>query len=310
LVGGVFLPLLLVFFVLFGSHGVAQSSDPEPAESSQLSGQLDSLGMASKREFVPTWYDMFANIPRDWSRYYKITIVPDKIPAALAITGLTAALIYSDHDSYQASSQWYHSSGFVKSASDFFEYLGDGKPQFGLAAAFGAYGFIARDHRALRVASQTVQVILACGTVVQLLKHITGRESPFVSTSPRGVWRFFPNQIEYHKHVPQYDAFPSGHIATALATLTVVSENYPEERWMKPVGYVVVGLIGVSMANTGIHWYSDYPLGLALGYSFGMLAAHPEGWNAAKAEDGNSVKLTMMPMISPARTGIGIALSF
>ena len=303
-------PLFLSIVIIMSDRGIAQSGDPEPAQPGKLTGQLDSVRTVSKLDLVPTWYDMFANIPRDWSRYYKITIVPAEIPAALAITGLTAALIYSDHDTYQASSNWYHSSGVVKSASDFFEYLGDGKPQFGLAAAFGAYGFIANDHRALRVASQTVQVILACGTVIQVLKHVTGRESPFVATSPRGVWRFFPNQIEYHKHVPHYDAFPSGHIATALATITVVSENYPEERWMKPVGYTVVGLIGVAMANTGIHWYSDYPLGLALGYSFGMLAAHPEGWNSAQAEDGNSVKLTMMPMISPTRTGIGIALSF
>jgi hypothetical protein len=296
--------------IILAARGVAQSGDAETAGTNQLQGRIDSMQTVSKQNLVPTWYDMFANIPRDWSRYYRITIIPDKIPAALAITGLTAALIYSDHDSYQASSNWYHSSGFVKSGSDFFEYLGDGKPQFGLAAAFGAYGLVAGDHRALRVASQTVEVILACGTVVQLLKHITGRESPFVSTSPRGVWRFFPNQIDYHKHVPHYDAFPSGHIATALATLTVVSENYPEERWMKPVGYVVVGLIGVSMANTGIHWYSDYPLGLALGYSFGMLAAHPEGWSSEKADNSNSVKLTMMPIVSPVRTGIGVALSF
>ena len=288
---------------------IAQSGDPELAHP-KATEQIDSMRTLSKRELLPTWYDMFANIPHDWSRYYKITITPDKIPAALAITGLTAALIYSDHDTYQASSNWYHSSGLVKSASDFFEYLGDGKPQFGLAAAFGAYGFIANDHRALRVASQTVEVILACGTVVQVLKHVTGRESPFVSTSPRGVWRFFPNQIEYHKHVPHYDAFPSGHIATALATITVVSENYPEERWLKPVGYTVVGLIGIAMANTGIHWYSDYPLGLALGYSFGMLVSHPEGWKPVEAEDGNPVKLTMMPVISPVRTGIGIELSF
>src|SRR5664279_4126820 len=50
----------------------------------------------------------------------------------------------------------------------------------GLAAAFAAYGFIAGDNRALRTGSQIVETILASGTVVQVLKHITGRESPFV----------------------------------------------------------------------------------------------------------------------------------
>jgi hypothetical protein len=187
--------------------------------------------------------------------------------------------------------------------------IGDGKTQFGLAAAFGVYGFAAKDGRALRTASQTVEVILACGTVVQVLKHLTGRESPFVSTEPRGKWQLLPNQIENAKHVPRYDAYPSGHVATALATVTVVAENYSEVGWIRPVGYTLVGLLAVAMGNTGIHWYSDYPLGLALGYSFGMVVAHPQEANPGES-DKVPTKLSFAPMIEQSGGGIRLVMTF
>jgi membrane-associated PAP2 superfamily phosphatase len=181
-------------------------------------------------------------------------------------------------------------------------FLGDGRPQFGVAAAFGLWGVAASDHRALTTASQTVEVILACGTVVQVLKHITGRQSPFVSSRPGGVWDFFPNQIEYHKHVPRFDAYPSGHIATTLATVTVIAENYPEWWWVRPVGYAVTAALGISMVNTGIHWYSDYPLGLFLGYSFGMIVSHPENVSVGHPFEG----LSIAPLVLPSGGGVSL----
>jgi membrane-associated PAP2 superfamily phosphatase len=252
---------------------------------------------------------MFANIPRDWERYPQVAFRTNTVPAIIGLTALTGVLIVTDEDTWRMSDRWYRSSPVVKSASNFFEYLGDGRPQFGLAAGFALYGFAANDQRALRTASQTVEVILACGTVVQVLKHITGRQSPFLSTRTGGRWDFFPNQIEYHKHVPAYDAFPSGHIATALATVTVVVENYPEWTWARPVGYTIVGLIGISMANTGIHWYSDYPLGLILGYMFGMLASHPEGWMSDVGARASRGLLSVSPLLTDRAVGFRMAFS-
>lgn len=258
------------------------------------------------------WYTMFERIPGDWVRYANTTFREENIPAMFAMTALTAFTIATDQPVYDWSDRWYRSSGFVKTASDVFVYVGDGKPQFGLAAAFGAFGFLMDDQRALRTASQIVEVILACGTVIQVLKHITGRESPFVSTRLNGRWVFFPNQIEYHKHVPHYDAFPSGHIATTLATLTVVMENYPEWKpWLKPIGYTIVALVGVGLSNTGIHWWSDFPLGLALGYQFGMIVSHPDGFDVAASEEKSGPKLSLLPHISPVLgSGVKLQLKF
>jgi membrane-associated phospholipid phosphatase len=283
-------------------YGQVQTPDSSadlapPASEREALTQPDHREQSSREPYVPEWYGMFANIPGDWTRFAGKTFTVENIPGFVGMAGLTVALIATDEQTWRLSERWYNSSATVQRLSDFFVYIGDGRPQFGLAAGFALWGFAAGDKRALTTGSQLVQAILSCGIVVQTLKHMTGRESPFLETRPGGNWDFFPNQITYHKHVPKYDAYPSGHIATALATVTVVAENYPEWTWVKPVGYLVVSLIGVGMANTGIHWYSDYPLGLFLGYSFGMLAAHPVG--VGRSADGSiAASVTFAPVFT------------
>ena len=237
----------------------------------------DTTKMAALGDQPPKWHEFISRIPGDFSDFLNITFRSNKIPLYLGTGILTGILIATDDWSWRESDRWYKGSNFVKSASDIFVDFGDGKSQFGLGAGFAAYGFIAGDNKALRTGSQIVQAVLASGFAVQILKHITGRESPFVSTAPGGKWNFFPNQIEYHKHVPHYDAYPSGHLTTSIATVIVIAENYPNQEWIKPLGYLISAGIAVGMVNTGIHWYSDYPLAIILGYSFGMLASHPEG---------------------------------
>ncbi len=256
---------------------------------------------------MPEWHSMFTRLPDDWMRFARSTFRLKTIPTMVGMTVLTAVLVATDDESWRLSDRLYKSSSLARGASDMLEDIGDGRPQFGLAAGFAVYGLAMGDKRSLRTGSQLVECILACGVVVQVLKHVTGRESPVVSTGPGGKWVILPNQIEYHKHVPHFDAFPSGHIATSIATVTVVAENYPEWTWVRPVGYTIVGMIGVAMANTGIHWYSDYPLGLALGYSFGMLAAHPD---LHDDEANENPAVSVAPALSTQGTGISLSITF
>lgn len=301
------------FLGLFAATVFAQPLAGEAAADSNAAPlETDSLQvmLSEPRTQNLQWYTMFERIPGDWVRWANMTFREERIPAMVAMTALTAAAIATDQPVWEVSDRWYKSSNTVKVISDVFVYIGDGRPQFGLAAAFGLYGFWKQDERALRTASQLVQTILACGTVIQVMKHITGRESPFVSSRTNGRWVFFPDQVEYHKKVPYYDAFPSGHIATATATLVVVMENYPEWKpWLKPLAYVIIAGIGVGLSNVGIHWWSDYPLGIALGYQFGMIAAHPEGLEVVKGEN-NTPKLSVMPEVSPVRQGVRFTLNF
>lgn len=152
-------------------------------------------------------------------------------------------------------------------------FLGDGLTHFSIAGGFLAVGAMRGDNRALQTASQMVEGIVANGVVVQVLKHATGRENPNTGTAKNGKWRLFPNQKDYAKHVNKYDAFPSGHLSTAMVTVTVIAENYPEKRWVRPLGYALMSGLAFQMVNNGVHWVSDYPLALYLGHRFGMIAA-------------------------------------
>ncbi len=290
--------------------GIISSTDSSNARLSSVYPAEDSISRAGIDRSQLKWYDMFARIPSDWVHYSEETFRVDNISAIAGMAVLTAGLIATDYETWQIEKKWYDKSPVFKTVSDMFVFTGDGKFQFGIVGIFAAHGFIFNDARAVRTASQTTEAILACGGVVQLLKHITGRESPYVSTKRTGAWRFFPNQLDYMKHVPNYDAFPSGHIATAMTTLIVISENYPEVKWLKPAGFVALGVISSSLVAAGIHWWSDIPLGLALGYSFAELAANPAGVRIGDSEAGSEVRLSMAPVIFPAGAGVRVTLSF
>jgi hypothetical protein len=255
------------------------------------------------------WYTMFSNIPRDWGRWYDISFRKERANEWLIIGGLTVATVITDDITYTPSAKFYHSSAQAKKWSDFCANIGDGTTQFALAGSFGAYGLFFNDQKALRTGSQIVQAVLASGAVIQVLKHVTGRESPFVRSTPTGVWKILPNQIDYHRRVPFFDAYPSGHICTSLATVIVIAENYPDVKWIRPAGYAFTTLVGLGMLSNGIHWVSDYPLGLFIGYYFGMLAAHPEGVPVAESEDGR-LKVHILPYIGPIGTGAIISMTF
>ena len=153
-----------------------------------------------------------------------------------------------------------------------FYYLGDGWTHLTVATSFWVYGGLKKDNRALQTSSQLGEAIFSTGLVVQGLKRLTGRQSPYVATQDRGEWHLFPSYSRYQSFVPNYDAFPTGHLATAMATVTVIADNYPEYHFIRPVGYSLMGLLGYAMLNNGVHWASDYPVGIALGYAFAKIA--------------------------------------
>jgi hypothetical protein len=156
--------------------------------------------------------------------------------------------------------------------------LGEGIPPLLISGGLYTYGLIKNDYRARSTSSQIAQVIITMGIATQTIKRITGRESPFRATADGGRWSPFPSFKTYNNNVSRYDAFPSGHMATMMATLVVFSDNYPEKRWIRPVGYAIMALSGLAMMNTEVHWISDYPLAIGLGYVFGKATVKLNRW--------------------------------
>jgi len=151
-------------------------------------------------------------------------------------------------------------------------FIGDGWLQTFTAATFAIHGAISDDNRALQTASQIMKSLIAGSIPTQIIKRATGREDPNRTSAYRGAWR--PFNKNYSKDVSAYDAVPSGHIMAVTSTLTVIDSNYPEYRSIiRPLGFTLLTLVGFQMVNIGVHWVSDYPLGMAIGYVFGKTAS-------------------------------------
>jgi len=149
--------------------------------------------------------------------------------------------------------------------------IGEGGTSMMLAGGLWIYGKIQKDRRAISTANDLAETFVTMGVTTQIIKRITGRESPFLATQNGGRWTPFPSFAEYQRNTSAYDAFPSGHLATLMATVTVLSYNYPEKKWIKPVGYTLMFLSGWAMMNTEVHWAGDYPLAIAIGYLSGKV---------------------------------------
>lgn len=196
--------------------------------------------------------------------------------------GLERERVFTDVIKFNLGSQEVNVYQAPGNFNSFVYQIGEGLPSLMISGGLALYGVIKKDYRARSTANQMVQTFIVMGVSTQLLKRVFGRESPFMATVDGGRWRPFPNWGDYQKSVPRYDAFPSGHMATMMATVTVISDNYPEKRWIKPVGYCLMGLVGLSMMNNGVHWAGDYPLAIGLGYVVGKVTVKMNRWVKGK----------------------------
>jgi hypothetical protein len=214
---------------------------------------------------------------------------PSNIPAMMGVAVSTAVLIAADEQVLaetgaaagrvdlpqnhpSAKSAWGHSSNVPHDGRVRLYFLGDG-----MARSFwrrvSPHEGLADDMRAR--ASEVIEALLVSGTVTQTLKHVAGRQTPSEATVPRGRWRPFAPLSAYSANVPAYDAFPSGHLASTMATLTVVAMNYHEHKFIWPVSIATMGVLSFAMVNNGVHWASDYPLALAIGGVVSKTVATP-----------------------------------
>ncbi len=218
-----------------------------------------------------TWHQMFTNVPSDYAGFFHNSLKTKEIPAYLTIGTLTGTLMLIDQQGWKYNNQLYRKSNVVHNISDFMINAGDGRYQLLTAALFAVPGIVFHDKAALKTGSNIAEAVITTGLCVQMLKRISGRQSPSASTENGGDWNPFPSFKQYQKNQPAFYSFPSGHLSTATAVITVIANNYPDIKWIKPVGYSMLGLLSLSLVNEGMHWYSDFPLAFFLGYTFGNI---------------------------------------
>jgi membrane-associated phospholipid phosphatase len=258
---------------------------------------------------------IFTEIPDTSTKTLKKSFSRESIPYWGAIVGSTALLYQYDEEIYAEAQRkgrdWgignkdatrpivsYGGQELVRFPSDtgsFFYFLGDGWMHAGIGGAFLGVGHFSDDNYAYNSGIMLWHGMVVSTIFNQALKRSFGRESPEVSTHPRGSWKLFPSFNEYNQRTATYDAMPSGHVMTATLTFTIISERYPQyNKYVYPVGGLWISALMFEMVNNGVHWASDYPLGIAMGYIFGKMATKM-GKKESEIKPGESSSWNVVP---------------
>lgn len=245
--------------------------------------------------YKPRPFEFIKNVPSDLAMFGKAVVAKKNLPTLGLLIGSTAVLVALDQpllDAAQQFGRFIHldpshkfkrvsiNIGGLKAPlvdvpqnlNSVLYFIGEGWPSILAAGGFFGYGILKDDYRARQTSSELAEMFFTLAITCQTLKRVTGRQSPMNSSTPGGEWHPLTNPSVYAANVSNFDAFPSGHLATVMATITILSGNYPDNKYIKPVGYSVMGLVGFAMMNNGVHWAGDYPIAIAIGYTCGKIA--------------------------------------
>ena len=243
----------------------------------------------------PALFACIKNAPKDFVAIVKAPFKKSDLKNIAVLVGATVSLIIADQAIYKGvrnfsdkihlqpaeknKTLWSLSAGSTKivllkipqNLNTGLYNVGQGFTTMLIAGGFYIQGKISKTSSSLQTASDLTESFISLGMVTQLLKYASGREVPGQATNHGGRWRPFPSVSSFQNNKSRYDAFPSGHLSTLMATVTILSNNYPGKKWIKPVGYTLIALSGYAMINNGVHWAGDYPLAIGLGYLTGNI---------------------------------------
>lgn len=240
----------------------------------------------------PKFSDCITKIPKDLVGTFHKMGEPENLVALGVSVLTTAVLIPSDQTILEKSRNLgeklglkseaiYNNFGPLSNippnATSGIYLVGNGTTPILLSIGFATYGLIKNDYRSLNTASGLIESLAVSGVFSQTIKRVSGRQSPAPALAdgyPGGDWNPFPSFSAFAKHTPNYDAFPSGHMMTATSALYVIMGNYPEVKWIKPVGFTLIGVLGFEMIQANVHWASDYPIAMVMGYIIGKNIAN------------------------------------
>jgi len=286
--------VLLIILLGKGRNSYAQDSTAFFADTSTMR-KIDSvqppIAISSAQSYKqPKPFSFITMVPDDLWKLTKSPFQKKSIPTLALLAGSTALMIHYDQSITDAVKNFsvrnnidtntrykiFFRAGSFRmrvptNLTSVLYVMGEGWVGLAIGGGLWISGKINNNNRDKQTANDLVEGFISSGLMAQVIKRSTGRESPFVATIPGGKWQPFPSFREYHRNTPQYDAFPSGHLSTMMAYTTILADNYPGKKWIRPLGYILISLTGIAMINTEVHWISDYPLALAIGYIQGKI---------------------------------------
>ena len=222
-----------------------------------------------------------------------------------AAIGITAALIHVDGeiDEWARAQKTEHK--WVNRSSPVITKFGSSWGVFSVIAA-GALSAACKNEKGLQTSLLATQAMITSGVWVNIIKIFTGRERPIAdytfSKTEGGAWygpfSKWDQDLKVRKPVSEFDAFPSGHTATAFSIATVFASQYKDTKAIPIICYSVATLVGISRLTEHEHWASDVFVGGIMGYLCGKQVVnhynktHRDPANPLSSKSKNKTELT------------------
>lgn len=281
--------LLLVFLLLMNfipqfAYSSDKNSDQGTEESNSKENDDDPFFKALLKDEAEIWTAPLRFSLKDWALVAGISV----------FTGYLISKdesIYSRFKAYQDKNEW------VDDLSPIMTLLGDGNVSLGISGLFYLSGFVIKDEKAKDTGKLVFMSLIHSGVVVQLLKHLAGRQRPEAENGvdrwdgPSGFLKRYKDNRDMY-----YDSFPSGHTITVWSTATVIAHQYNKSVFVPILSYGLATLSGLSRITEDTHWLSDVFVGAVLGFAIGKFVYKKR-----------SQKFMLMPLIGNGKTGINIS---
>ena len=189
---------------------------------------------------------------------------------------ITTALIFADEDIDEWARVQKQKHRWINKSSPFITEFGSNYGVYSVIAS-GLISAAFKNEKGVQTSLLATQAMITSGIWTQIIKQLTGRERPkasyIFSHIEGGRWhgplsRFLEKSAD-NRSVISYDAFPSGHTATAFSIATVFATQYSDHKAVPVLFYSAATLVGISRLTEHEHWGSDVFVGALLGYFSG-----------------------------------------
>lgn len=150
--------------------------------------------------------------------------------------------------------------------------LADQPPLAALSAAVGLYGLVRGDERALRTGLRMGLSLAVATAIKTAIKHSVDRTRPRVLVTSG---KYASGRGEHNES--DYNSFPSGHSAGAIAIARSITREYPDSA---PLAYTGAAAAGVAQLVMRRHYPTDVAIGFLVGTLGEKIIDH--AFNAAR----------------------------
>lgn len=282
----------LLIFILLINFTPLFSSDLEKKQ--YIKSEQSDLNENIEEPFFKALLEDEAEI---WTAPLRFSLKDWVLVAGMSV--FTGYLIANDESIYDRFKAYQDKNKWVDDMSPVVTLLGDGNVSLGVSAFFYLSGLVIKDKKAKDTGKLVLMSLIHSGIVVQLLKHLAGRQRPQAENGvdkwagPSGFFKRYKDNSDMF-----YDAFPSGHTITAWSTATVIAHQYNKSVIIPIISYGLATLSGLSRVTEDTHWLSDVFVGAVLGFAIGKFIYKKR-----------SQKFMVMPLMENGKTGISIGIS-